>query len=438
MTHRARSFEVVPAVPPVRQAAAVASPGGGHPPSTPHAEASSECKDAIRVEHGGVEGGVFSSFQRMTLAFAGIPTIPVQVWQEQGRWRKQPLAEWDQATIDEATLERWWRKWPDALPGVPLARTGWCAIDVDDPVDEAWLAQPLRMLGPHSRINTPSGGLHLVFAQAPEPIAKFQWSPGVEVLGSSCLLTVYDVEEIWFPKVAPRAVLPEVFRKPWVGLDVYPTNKGRPAALRPPKPPTDIADVDEALFKLDPCEWRGRHDEWLALMIACKSEGGSENGFVRWSLSDPHYAGDERIIRRKWRSIEPGHGGALFRALADHGIRLRSQSKAKLSLIGGAHISAKAGPSAKVSAQVAAKAAPPANLQSRTSGLMNWLSRNLSGDGVFSTACLLAELGVTQATVTKLIGGNFPQLRKSLGDAEFSYQIARAFAHIKSKKECDA
>src|SRR5580693_4065884 len=127
MTHRARSFEVVPAVPPVRQAAAVASPGGGHPPSAPHAEASSECKDAIRVEHGGVEGGVFSSFQRMTLAFAGIPTIPVQVWQEQGRWRKQPLAEWDQATIDEATLERWWRKWPDALPGVPLARTGWCA-----------------------------------------------------------------------------------------------------------------------------------------------------------------------------------------------------------------------------------------------------------------------------------------------------------------------
>jgi Bifunctional DNA primase/polymerase, N-terminal/Primase C terminal 2 (PriCT-2) len=364
----------------------------------------------------------------LPLAFSGIPTIPVQVWHVDGNWKKRPLVDWDQATIDENQIERWWRKWPQARPGIPLAAVGWCVIDVDDPADEAWLGlQPLRMLGPHSRIKTPSGGLHLVFAQPPEPISKFQWSPGVEILGSSCLLTVHDVDEILFPRVAPRAVLPEVFWKPHVRLDVYPTIKGRPSAHRPSTPPTDIADVDEALFKLDACEWRGRHDEWLALMIACKSEGGSENGFVRWSLSDPRYAGDERIIRRKWCSIEPGHGGALFKSLAEHGIRLRPHSKAKPFLIGGAHISAKAGLSAKAGK-------PPANLQSRSSGLMNWLSKNLSGDGVFSAACLLAELNVTQATVTKLILGNFPSLRKSLGEAEVCYQIARAFDHINAKR----
>jgi Bifunctional DNA primase/polymerase, N-terminal len=150
----------------------------------------------------------------IALAFSGIPTIPVQVWQEEDQWKKLPLVEWEQATTDEDQIERWWRKWPDTRPGVPLSRMGWAVVDVDDPTDEAWQGlQPMRMLGPHSRIVTPSGGLHLVFAQPPEPISKFRWSPGVEVLGTSCLLTVHDVEEVLFPRVAPRAVLPKCCRK---------------------------------------------------------------------------------------------------------------------------------------------------------------------------------------------------------------------------------
>jgi hypothetical protein len=186
--------------------------------------------------------------------------------------------------------------------------------------------------------------------------------------------------------------------------------------------------VDEALFKLDACEWRGRHDDWLALMIGCKSEGGSENGFVRWSLGDPHYAGDERIIRRKWCSIEPGHGGALFKALAEHGIRLRPQSKAKPFLIGGAHISA------KVPAKAEDRPKPPSNLHSRSDGLIRWLAQNETGDGLFSAACLLAELGVTSSATVKLINGNLPSLRRALGDAEFTRQIERAYTHIASKR----
>jgi hypothetical protein len=166
------------------------------------------------------------------LAFSGIPTIPVRVWQEEGRWRKQPLAEWDQATIDEDQIERWWRRWPDALPGIPLAAVGWAVIDVDDVGDPAWIETftPMRMLGPHSKVRTPSGGMHYVFAQPDPPISKMKWSTGVEILGTSCLLTVYDVDAILFTRVAPRAILPEVFRKPYVRLEVYPTNKDRPSA----------------------------------------------------------------------------------------------------------------------------------------------------------------------------------------------------------------
>jgi hypothetical protein len=255
---------------------------------------------------------------QLRLAFSGLPLIPVRVWEEEGKWKKQPLVKWDEATKDETQLERWWRKYPDALPGIPLRKVGWAVVDVDDPNDEAWVSlQPLCMLGPHSRVSTPSGGTHLVFAQPSPPIDKFEWSPGVEVLGTSCLPTVHDVDEILFPKVAPRAILPEVFREPYRRLEVYPSIKGRPPAPTVTPDVTNVASLTEALFKLDACEWRGRHDDWLALAMACKAVGISCRDFVRWSTSDPHYAADERDIERKWHSFEGKHGGVRRQNISD-------------------------------------------------------------------------------------------------------------------------
>jgi Bifunctional DNA primase/polymerase, N-terminal len=275
----------------------------------------------------------------LPLAFSGIPTIPVQVWQEEGRWRKLPLAEWDQATTDEDRIERWWRKWPQARPGVPLAAVGWCAIDVDDPADEAWVAQqPLRMLGPHSRINTPSGGLHLVFAQPDPPISKFQWSPGVEILGTSCLLTIHDVEEILFPKVAPRAILPKIFWKPLARDYVCPIKKREAVAEAVVRDVAEVADATAALWEMDPRDWgkvavgpRGRligdYHGWFALMCGAKFVGISCREWVRWSCSDPFYAADARKIERMWEACEPRHGGAFYAACAARGIRLRKGSR---------------------------------------------------------------------------------------------------------------
>ena len=35
------------------------------------------------------------------------------------------------ATTNEATITGWWRLWPDALPGIPLARVGFVVVDAD-------------------------------------------------------------------------------------------------------------------------------------------------------------------------------------------------------------------------------------------------------------------------------------------------------------------
>lgn len=286
----------------------------------------------------------------IALAQAGIPTIPVRVWQDEGKWRKRPLAEkWDDATTDCETLARWSRQWPEARPGVPLERVGWVAIDLDDYNDpsfrEAWVKpekvvfrKGRRVIEPehYSIYATPSGGRHIVFAQPDPPLAgRMRWSAGVEVLGIGTLLTVYDVGAILYPRVAQRAVLPEVFRKPYGGPHGCPINKeGRVAPLVAPErgvapsagAAVDVASLTEALFKLDVLEWRERHDEWLSLANGCKFEGVSEDDFVAWSLGDEMYRRDERLIRRKWHSLTPRHGGAFWAALSAHGIKVRRRA----------------------------------------------------------------------------------------------------------------
>jgi hypothetical protein len=53
----------------------------------------------------------------LAFAEAGFPIIPVRVYRDGERWRKLPQVKWDRATTNETQIERWWRIWPDALPG---------------------------------------------------------------------------------------------------------------------------------------------------------------------------------------------------------------------------------------------------------------------------------------------------------------------------------
>jgi Primase C terminal 2 (PriCT-2) len=184
-----------------------------------------------------------------------------------------------------------------------------------------------------------------------------------------------------------------------------------------------VAELTEALFELDPCEWGSEgsqesYDGWLALMMACKAAGISKEDWLAWCAGDECYAdaGDE--IGRKWDGVPARHADALFKALAKGGIRL-SREVQKWRSAGVPLLP----PAIK----------PHPNLKPRTDGLLRWLRRNATADNLFNAACLLAELGVTSATATRLISGNLPSLRKALGDAEFTYQITRAYTHIAAK-----
>ena len=111
----------------------------------------------------------------LRLASAGVPVFPVRVSKgSRGEWRKQPdIKDWQRAaSTDAAIVERWWREFPDAVPGIALGRCGLVVIDPDrhqgaaDGV--AAFADLVRRNGgllPHPVTHTAGGGEHHVFRQ---------------------------------------------------------------------------------------------------------------------------------------------------------------------------------------------------------------------------------------------------------------------------------
>jgi hypothetical protein len=277
-------------------------------------------------------------------------------------------------------------------------------------------------LGPHSRIETPSGGLHLVFAQPNPPVTYFKWCKGVEILGTSSLLTCYDLDELKFPHVAPRAILPEVFRKPRDPKTWVDPIKKREAIARPDA--VYVADVTAALREMDPCDWRGEYLRWFALMTACCFEGISERDFVNWSIGDPQYAADGPLIRRMWRRLSPQHGGALFAALAERGIKV---GHAKGPVINKVHPGAKATRTVNIIARC-----------KKTCDVLEWARGPQRRDQLFNSACVMAEM-VGEGRLKVKVANDF--LRHALRtnglwreDKELCETIiGRAYRHVELK-----
>jgi hypothetical protein len=359
----------------------------------------------------------------LAFAEAGFPIIPVRIAQKpNGGWRKQPMAKWDLATTNEATVEGWWQRWPDALPGIPLARMGWAVVDADGEEAKKKVTG-IGCLGPHSAIDTPSGGKHLVFAQPDPPIGKLTWCEDVEVLGTSCLLTCYNLEELKFPHVAPRAILPKMFWKPQEAeaSKRFLSNKLVRAAADQIIQRHIAGSLVHALWQLDAKEWRNRHDEWLALMMGCKGAGIAFEDFVCWSTSDPVYARDAKIIRRKWDSVGPVHGGALWAALKAHGIKA-------------------SGTPVIAEEPLPVSIQPTRNWRSRINCIREKLERVPTEGMLFSAACVFAEViadtGKPKPSVaTQLLESSARAcgLWKEIGADEVRRTIANGLRHVEEK-----
>jgi hypothetical protein len=150
---------------------------------------------------------------KLALAFAaaGYAVIPVNVFWDGRRWRKKPhLRDWEnRATTGAEQIEKWWRWWPFAMVGVPLARCACAVVDCDrhgDGPDGVAAFHALGPFPPHPVMVTKSGGEHHWFRQPANPIHYAKWEGG-EVLGIGHLVIGYAAPQKPIPE------LPEVFWK---------------------------------------------------------------------------------------------------------------------------------------------------------------------------------------------------------------------------------
>ena len=324
--------------------------------------------------------------------------------------------------IDDAVQGVRWRNYP--LMGVLTGqRNGFDVLDIDGEAGLRWYSRNYDAI-PQTRAHSTQRGCHLLFIHAPGlRCSTGRIAPGVDVKAERGYCIWWKREGLpWEENPIcewPDWLLAEAMRKP--RLEMW------PSTLPSSAPHGVVAELTAALFdELDPELWRSEgsqesYDAWFALMMACKAAGIAREDWLEWCAGDECYAdaGDE--VGRKWDGAPARHADALFKALAKEKVGLSREVTRWRSA--GLHLPA----------PVETKFKPPPNLHSRSDGLLRWLSKHQSGDGLFSAACLFCKLGVTQDTTTRLISGNLPSLRRDLGDAEFSYQITRAYAWVAAK-----
>ncbi|NVK45939.1 MAG: bifunctional DNA primase/polymerase [Rhodobacteraceae bacterium] len=227
---------------------------------------------------------------------------------------KRPLVKWrDRATTNPAQIERWWQKWPEAMPGLPMGRaSGLAVLDLDKRPDKDGAAA-LRDLGyapdslSPSIISTPSGGLHLYF----------RWPEG---LGNSAagLPAGVDVRGDGGYVIAPGAVNGKGAYSGHLTPDLPDWPEGlhpaRPSALEGASGEREglsLAVIREAVMALpnDGDAFASR-DDWLKIVAAVHHEtDGSDDGLElvqEWSAQHPTY--DEGETESVWQSFHRSEG----------------------------------------------------------------------------------------------------------------------------------
>jgi Bifunctional DNA primase/polymerase, N-terminal len=213
--------------------------------------------------------------------------------------------------------------WP--LVGVPTGVKFDC-LDVDPRNGGAsWFDANFDAL-PLTRCHqTQSGGIHLLFKPAAGlRCTSGRIAPGVDVRAKGGYV-------IWWPRGGlPFEDHPLCEWPDWLLAEAM-KPKARSAVKWEPitsPPPHHAADLTAALAQLDPRKWNGKFGEWFVLMAACRFVGIAFDDWLAWCVRDPHYADDGEVIARMWEGLAPKHGGALWAALAQAGIKVTTHGQA--------------------------------------------------------------------------------------------------------------
>jgi hypothetical protein len=233
--------------------------------------------------------------------------------------------EWQLGVVQYMT----WRR--AELVAAPTGeRNGFDVLDID-PAGAGWYDANFDALPATRAHQTRRDGVHLLFRHAPGlRNSRDKIAPGVDVRAEGGYA-------IWWPREGfavedhsladwPDWLLAEAMaacgRSEVTGrLNAYPRQRRSEDRVRV-YDPIEVANLTEALRRMDPRDWNGTWDEWFAILGASKAVGISGADFAEWSMRDPEYADHRDRIERIWNAARGEHGGALFGALAERGIKV--------------------------------------------------------------------------------------------------------------------
>lgn len=216
-----------------------------------------------------------------------------------------------ESTTDEATIRRWWMKWPTALICLDCGKSNIGAIDLDvkGGKNGPEVLDTMSMLyGPIPRTitqRTPSSGTHLLYSGSIKTTVSVigegvdtRGRGGMIVLAPSAGYTMTGdvLAELpaWMAELAGV-----IHRRPEFGDGDY--------------EPLYSDEEFETLLNLIPVErYDDKHDLWLELMLACSHASTVANGkaaFMDWTLKDGPgnrigYGSDEALIDARWEYNE--------------------------------------------------------------------------------------------------------------------------------------
>ena len=191
------------------------------------------------------------------------------------------------ATQDADRIRTWWRRWPDALVGVPTGSiTGLLVVDFDahkaDETASAWVAQHTDWLLQTRSHATLNGGRHYLFKLPPGQ----QYGSGVNVQLDGHHRHGIDIRceggyIVWWPLHGGTAT-GEIAPLPAGLIDERRIERKELAPLpaqSPEKWAKDRRIVSQALAWVDPANYDTWYRVGMALHLAA---GGSEDGFNLW------------------------------------------------------------------------------------------------------------------------------------------------------------
>jgi hypothetical protein len=307
-----------------------------------------------------------------------------------------------------------WRKAP--LVGFPTgAVNGIDVLDIDGDAGREWYDANFDAI-PATRAHSTRRGMHLLFVRAPGlRCTEGKIAKGVDVRAEGGYV-------IWWPREGYAVEDWPICEWPdWLLAEARAVpRRGPPRVPNTCHGASEVANLTEALWQMDPVDWSEDFKNWFALVGACKAVGIGRDEFIAWSTGDERYANDGPEIERIWDSALEAHGGALHKALAERDI-----------------IEAK--PKKKKSEGSSSRPTPTINLRRRTDGLAAWLAAAPTDDRLFTVAATFGEI-ILEKRIQRRAANQLLEsacqangLWKLLGPDRCRRTITNAFRHVEEK-----